>query len=746
MTRHLLLLCAALAVVSLAPLGCTADTPAVSATATTPPADAAMSDREIITLMSRVADWQIAHPSKHRRTDWTMGALYTGMFRWARLSPDNKYMEWVLATGDALKWECSPKPRFHADEHVVGQTYLDCFKLFRRPDMLAGTKKTMDDVVDNQPDIGTEWGVKGCTQRWNWCDALFMAPPTLTRLYSVTGDERYLDWALKEYKKTTGYLWDDENSLYFRDGSYFPPEKGGKKLEKNGKKVFWARGNGWVFAGLANLIPDLPADHASRDYYVGIFKKMAASLVKLQQPDGSWHASLLDPASYPIAETSGTAFFTYGLAWGVNQGLLDRATYLPAIEKGWARLASCVHPDGKLGYVQPIGADPQKVTADMTEVYGVGGFLLAGTEIWRMRVEGLATHRAEHALVNTETAPARKSVTLRLADIGLSANAPVLVLDGATSVILPSQVADGALTIVAPLGAKQTVRCVILQGEKLSGIGSGYVNAEPCFGRHVPERKDDFAWENDRTAHRVYGPALEHTKGEHFSNGIDVWSKKTGAPVIDAWYKSGHYHSDHGTGMDQYEVGGVAGCGGTALLVDGALIHGKDWTAQRLIESGPARVVFELDYAPFPYAGVKVVETKRFTLERFSNFTEVTSRFKVTGASKVTLAIALQLHTGLPVETKTGKNFAAAWERAPKASDGFIGTGITLVGDRPTRVTTIAGKDFQEHPLSQLALLTDIVDGDTVTYRLGATWSAKKDFTSADEWFAETGRAAGTGR
>lgn len=688
---------------------------------------------EIESLMARVADWQIAHPAKHRRNDWTMGALYVGMIRWASVAPDNRYMDWVLATGDSLNWRCSPKPRFHADEHCVGQMYLDAYKLFRRPAMLGDTKGTMDDVLINQPNVSTEWKWPQCVQRWNWCDSLFMAPPTLTRLYSMTGDERYLDWTLKEYKKTTDYLWDEENSLYFRDGSYFPPERGGKKLEKNGKKIFWARGNGWVFAGLANLIPDLPPDHPSRPYYVDIYRKMAASLVKIQQPDGSWHASLLDPASYPIAETSGTAFFTYGLAWGVNQGLLDRATYAPAIEKGWRRLVSCVHPDGKLGYVQPIGADPQKVTAEMTEVYGVGGFLLAGTEIRRMRLESMADRRTSHDLVNTESIPASKSVTLRLADLGFEPGAPVLVMDGATSVFLASQVSGDSLTIVAPLGARQTVRCVILQGAKLANVRRGYLEATACFGRHVPERKDDFAWENDRTAHRVYGPALQNTKGEHFSNGVDVWSKKVSVSVIDAWYRDGHYHNDKGQGMDQYDVNGTAGCGGTALLVNGALIHGKDWIAQRLIERGPARVVFELDYAPFPYDGAQVTETKRFTLERGSNFTQVTSRFKVSGAPQVKLAIGLLRHPGATGETKTGENFAALWEKAAK---GNIGTGIALTG-RKGEVTSVEGKDAKGRECTHLVLVTDIADGDTVNYRLGATWSEKRDFESAGEWFDE---------
>jgi rhamnogalacturonyl hydrolase YesR len=111
---------------------------------------------------------------------------------------------------------------------------------------------------------------------------------------------------------------------------------------------------------------------------------MADKLATLQDSSGYWHASLLDPRSYPAPETSATAFYVYGLAWGIANGLLDRGTYLPVVQKGWEALVKAVHPDGKLGWVQPIGADPKKVTSDMTEVYGVGGFLLAGSEIYKM--------------------------------------------------------------------------------------------------------------------------------------------------------------------------------------------------------------------------------------------------------------------------------------------------------------------------------------------------------------------------
>ncbi len=182
----------------------------------------------------------------------------------------------------------------------------------------------------------------------------------------------------KEYKATYDYLFDKEENLFYRDRRYF-----GKK-EANGKKVFWGRGNGWVLGGLAEILQALPKKDKNRDFYAKLFVTLCTRVAELQSPDGYWHASLLDPASYPSPETSATGFIVYALAYGVNEGLLDKNTFAPVITKGWQAMLDAVAPDGKLGYVQPIGADPRKVTRDMTEVYGVGAFLLAGNQIYKM--------------------------------------------------------------------------------------------------------------------------------------------------------------------------------------------------------------------------------------------------------------------------------------------------------------------------------------------------------------------------
>ena len=198
--------------------------------------------------------------------------------------------------------------------------------------------------------------------RWSWCDALFMAPPVYAKLYAMTGDKKYVDFLNREYRATYDFLFDKEEHLFYRDSRYF------NKKEANGKKVFWGRGNGWVLGGLSEILQALPAKDKHRRFY----------------EDGYWHASLLDPESYPSPETSATGFIVYALAYGINEGLLDKDKFTPVVVKGWQAMLDAVSAEGKLGYVQPIGADPRKVTREMTEVYGVGAFLLAGNQIYKM--------------------------------------------------------------------------------------------------------------------------------------------------------------------------------------------------------------------------------------------------------------------------------------------------------------------------------------------------------------------------
>ena len=334
----------------------------------------------VLSLMQSVADWQLKVKQPERQlTNWIQGAGYTGIMALSQLPGGKKYEEAMVGVGEKTHWKLGPECRFHADDMCVGQMYLDLYARVRKPEMIADTRQVLDEFVAiNAPGAAKPVAPSNLVSHWTWCDALFMAPAVLAKLYTITGDQKYLDTLMQEYKRSTDFLFDQEENLYFRDSGYF------KKREANGAKVFWGRGNGWVFGGLANVLKSLPKDAPDRAYFEAIFKKMAPRIIATQQPDGLWRASLLDPESFPLKETSATGLYCYGLAWGINNGLLDRATTLPAVEKAWAALAACVNPDGKLTHVQPVGADPRNFKPESTEAYGVGAFLLAGTEIYRL--------------------------------------------------------------------------------------------------------------------------------------------------------------------------------------------------------------------------------------------------------------------------------------------------------------------------------------------------------------------------
>jgi len=180
-------------------------------------------------------------------------------------------------------------------------------------------------------------------------------------------------------------LYDKEEHLFARDLNYVIKDEATDRREANGEKIFWSRGNGWVMGGLVRVLEELPAGYPNRDFYVQQLKEMAARIASLQQPDGLWRASLLDPAAYPGGEASGSGFYCYALAWGINNGILDEATYLPVVQKAWMGLNLLIQPDGRVGWVQPIGADPKKnFSAESWEVYGTGAFLLAGSEVIKL--------------------------------------------------------------------------------------------------------------------------------------------------------------------------------------------------------------------------------------------------------------------------------------------------------------------------------------------------------------------------
>jgi unsaturated rhamnogalacturonyl hydrolase len=324
-------------------------------------------------IMKKVFTWQSNNPvdiNLKNVNDWARAAFYSGAMRAYNATGDETYLNGTIVYGDSQHWQ--PGERFrHADDLAKGQSFLDAYVAKKDPKMLTGIKDRVDSLMAS-PLTGRE--------DWWWCDALFMEPPVLVRLAQITGNEKYNDYLNTMWWDATDFLFDKEESLYYRDKSFFD------RKAPNGKKLFWSRGNGWVMGGLVQVLERLPKSNAYYQQYVDLYKKMAAKLVTLQQPDGLWRASLLDPDEVPVMETSGSSFYTFALAWGVNNGQLDKSVYLPAVQKGWKALTNAVTPDGKLTHVQQIGAKPETVTAEQNQEYGSGAFLMAGTEMLKLKM------------------------------------------------------------------------------------------------------------------------------------------------------------------------------------------------------------------------------------------------------------------------------------------------------------------------------------------------------------------------
>src|ERR1700740_2618421 len=235
---------------------------------------------DVVSVMERVADWQLAHPSAHPATDWTQGVGDAGMMALAGISGDPKYRDALLAMGEANDWRPGPR-MYHADDLAIGQTYAGLYFLYRDPKMIAPLQSRLDAIRSAPPNVESmdfRQPYDQVSQLWSWCDSLFMAPPVWMQLFAATGDERYLDFAVKNWWRTTDYLYSRTQHLYFRDSTYFD------RREANGERIFWSRGNGWVMAGLVRMLQLLPANHPTRARFEGVFREMAGGTFASYQP------------------------------------------------------------------------------------------------------------------------------------------------------------------------------------------------------------------------------------------------------------------------------------------------------------------------------------------------------------------------------------------------------------------------------------------------------------------------------
>ena len=324
---------------------------------------------DIEKALRKVADWQLNRARPDFNKDWTFAALYAGFMAVPAGVAGSRYQDAMLEMSKSFDWQLGPRIG-HADDEAIGQTYMQLFLEHRDPAMMAPTRQSIETVM-RMPENPAK-------PLWWWCDALFMAPPVLAELSKATADRRYLVFLDHEWSVTSAKLYDPEQHLFYRDESFL------HQHEKNGKNIFWSRGNGWVMAGLVRVLEYMPKDDPLRPKYLNQLKEMASAVAPLQGKDGLWRPGLLDANAYRLPENSGSAFITYALAYGIKENILDRKRYLPIVKKGWAGLLSHVYEDGRLGCIQPIGAAPGAFTATSSYVYGVGAYLLAGSEIYKL--------------------------------------------------------------------------------------------------------------------------------------------------------------------------------------------------------------------------------------------------------------------------------------------------------------------------------------------------------------------------
>ena len=331
--------------------------------------------------------WQTNNKAEVR-SFWDNAAYHTGNMEVYKLLGDKQMLDYSIRWAEHNEWKGAKEPDpanwkykqygegqdyvLFGDWQICFQTYIDLYHIEKSEVKVARAKEVMGYEADSRAD-----------DYWWWADALYMVMPVMTKMYKLTGDKKYLDKLYQNLLYSDGIMLDEETGLYFRDGKYVYP----KHKSANGKKDFWARGDGWVLAGLAKVLQDMPESYIRQPFFVDKYTRLARAVASLQQKEGYWTRSMADPDHAPGPETSGTAFFTYGLLWGVNHGYLPKKEFKPVIDRAWRYLTeTALQSSGKVGYVQPIGerAIPGQTVDQNSEAnFGVGAFLLAACEYVR---------------------------------------------------------------------------------------------------------------------------------------------------------------------------------------------------------------------------------------------------------------------------------------------------------------------------------------------------------------------------
>ena len=350
------------------------------------------SRKDVLKLAARVADWQLERMGATHGVTSTPKKPESAQLAARRVlgghdATRRRHRREAFRRGHPRAWAAptngSPGKRtYHADDHVIAQSYLWAAQHGAGTEAIAPLRATFDSILAkppiDAPELRHRQGLRvdtACLRRWCWCDALFMSPPAWLELSRQTGDPRYADFAMAEFWATTDFLYDPAEKLYFRDSRFF------ERRDDKGRKQFWSRGNGWVFAGIANMLDALPKDNPASAAHRTAVSRDGGEAEGRPEARRLLGAVVVGPENSP-PETSGTGFYVYGLAWGVKHRIAGcRATIGPAIDKGWAALTRAVAKDGRLGWVQQVSDRPENVAEADTQYYGVGAFLLAASAI-----------------------------------------------------------------------------------------------------------------------------------------------------------------------------------------------------------------------------------------------------------------------------------------------------------------------------------------------------------------------------
>ena len=737
----------------------------------------AESSREVLSLIDKVNDYWQAHNAPNKRAFWDHAAYYTGNMeayrlmgkaQWYQYSDQwCRHNDWKGAkSNDKRNWKYQWYGEgddfvLFGDWQICFQTYIDMYNLVPTDYKVARAKEVMAYECQMQDN-----------KFWWWADALYMVMPVMTKMYRLTNNEMYLDKLYENFLWSDSLMWDAEARLYYRDGKYIWPKV---KTSCDGGKSFWARGDGWVLAGLAKVLADMPRDYRNRDIFVQCFQQLAEGVARCQQAEGYWSRSMLCEGDAPGPETSGTAFFCYGLEWGVNHGYLNKNTYGPVIERAWNYLRSkALQPDGSIGFVQPIGEkpDPTKIVDSHSQApFGTGAWLLAACERVRY-LDETCSHGVKPGAPQIAPQSRRTTITVEnptddnrqdvvevdaqqiFDKLKIGGGRQFIVLDG-DAVEQPYQItSDGKLLIQVFLAPHSSATFTLVTGEPK-------VYRLDVNGRIYPNREDDLTWENDKNAWRFYGPKM-HNKGV---SGFDTFAKNVTYPIQDQLYhneltsygvnerlkKQGRggewaqihrdlytYHRDKGQGMDAYTVGATLGAGAPALMDGDNLLLPDVYEKAEILDNGPLR--FTVRQQMYERDGVR--ESRLISQDKGTHLAKVQVTYEADDNGKIngkSLCAGIAVHESQPmayvINQKGGYVTYADALDTPQGQNGQLYIGL-LFTEKMKSLRYLPMPEKKSGAVGHVVGITSYRAGQPFTYYAGSAWS-KYDVPNQQVWEAQ---------